>query len=77
MINMLSNHEIFASPFGDKITLMKYNIHETEDYLPGMVPIGQVEYDRIDDAVTNPQIDLNNDTLTTDDKAVLKAFFNL
>jgi len=78
LIDRLSDNDIFAMPFDSyTITLVKYNHKETADYLPGMVSIGQVEYDHIDDAVTNPHIDMDNDTLTDADKALLKEVFNL
>lgn len=78
MMNVLVDREIFAMPFdSNTITLVKYNPEETKDYLQGMVPIGQVRYDNLDNYISHPTIDLDNDTLTADDKAVLKALFNV
>jgi hypothetical protein len=77
MHKLESSDNIFAKVFSSNIILYKYNDRETNDFQEGMVSIGQVDYDIIDDAVTNPHIDLDNDTLTADDKAVLKEVFNL
>lgn len=77
MHELASSDNIFAKVFSSNIILYKYNDRETNDYLQGMVSIGQVDYDYVDDAVTNPHIDFNNDTLTADDKAMLKEVFNL
>ena len=78
MMEKLADNNIFAMPFdGYTITLVKYNAQETANYLPGMVSIGQVDYDYIDNYISNPSIDLENDTLTEADKALLKEVFNL
>ena len=78
MISKLSDNEIFAMPFDNEtITLVKYNPEETPNYIKGMVSIGQVDYDHIDDYISRPTIDLENDTLTEADKALLKEVFNL
>lgn len=78
MMEKLVDNEIFAAPFDeDTITLFKYNSKETKDYLPGMVAIGTVRYDYIDNYTSHPEIDLENDTLTDADKALLKEVFNL
>jgi hypothetical protein len=78
MIDRLAANEIFAMPCDcETITLVKCNHKETEDYLPGMVPIGRVDYDRIDDYVSLPKIELENDTLTEEDRILLKEVFNL
>ena len=42
-----------------------------------MVSIGSVRYDYIDNYISHPTIDLENDTLTDADKALLKEVFNL
>lgn len=78
MMEKLADTEIFARPFDAyTIFLMKYNPEETPNYIKGMVHIGQVDYDYIDNYISNPHIDLENDTLKDEDRAVLKEMFNL
>jgi hypothetical protein len=78
MMEKIAENNIFARPDDfETVCLMKYNEEETENYLRGMVSIGQVDYDYIDNYVSHPKIDLENDTLTEADKALLKEVFNL